>query len=134
MSSETLRSWPYRRSHSDLRIPQASPEASFSHSTGKYANEAGAAGGGEIRILAMTKPNDGGSAFPETFSTFSLEERKLTDVYSAGGMTLRAWYAGLAMQGAISNPYAAKDLKCAEDVAEYSLKAADALIAALNKP
>ncbi len=51
----------------------------------------------------MSTPNDGGSAFPETFSTFDLDERKLKDVYSAGGMTLRDYFAAKAMAAIVSS-------------------------------
>lgn len=36
---------------------------------------------------------DGGSAFPEVFSTFDDARGMLTDVYSSGGMTLRDFFA-----------------------------------------
>lgn len=47
------------------------------------------------------------------------------------GMTLREHYAGLAMQGAITNP--AYEHWTVEQVAELAVRQADALIAALNK-
>ena len=46
------------------------------------------------------------------------------------GITIRAHFAAMAMQGIIGN---AREPVTAEMVAEWSAKAADALIAALNK-
>lgn len=52
------------------------------------------------------------------------------DYDGAEGMTLRQWYAGLAMQGLCSN------VRGGEDVVDHAARAvrqADALIAALNE-
>jgi hypothetical protein len=45
-------------------------------------------------------------------------------------MTLRAWFAGLAMQAIITNPDTTAGI---ESVASYSTKYADALILELEK-
>lgn len=50
------------------------------------------------------------------------------------GITLRQYYAGLAMQGYMAaDPLAANETRTVIQTAEWSVKVADALIAALNK-
>lgn len=47
-------------------------------------------------------PNNGGPAFPEVVTDLDYNEgtqERFPNTYSVGGMTLRQWYAGLAMQG-----------------------------------
>jgi hypothetical protein len=62
----------------------------------------------------MTQPiDDGGTAFPVLFVS--------------GGMTLRDWFAGMAMQGMLAED--ASNYKFAE-LAEGSYEAADAMLAA----
>ncbi len=46
--------------------------------------------------------DDGGSAFPEVFSTYDEGRRHLNDVYSAGGMSLRDYFAAQFMARAQS--------------------------------
>lgn len=52
------------------------------------------------------KINDGGPAFPQVGTNGAAFDRNndqyYSDVYSAGGMTLRQWYAGMALQGIAS--------------------------------
>lgn len=57
---------------------------------------------------------DGGPAFPEVFSTFETERNSLVDVYSAGGMSLRDYFAAKAL------PLAHADYP---NLREYDLKA-----------
>jgi len=66
-------------------------------------------------------------AFPR--SAFSLREEGTllkTELYE--GMTLREWYAGMALQGVfLSNRYGEP-----EDAAEYAFQIADAMISQTN--
>lgn len=66
--------------------------------------------------------NDGGPAFPTDFdmSTFKNANQ---------GMSLRAYFAGLAMQGLMADPNEDGD---SETIARKSIAVADALIAALE--
>ncbi len=49
------------------------------------------------------KINDGGSVFPEVFTDVKGERGDYThDTYSAGGMTLRDYFAAKAMQAALA--------------------------------
>ncbi len=65
------------------------------------------------------KTNDAAFPCPETQD----------NVYQSG-MTLREWFAGLAMQGLMSGPSVQMD---AEEIAKSSVYTADALIDELNK-
>jgi len=54
-----------------------------------------------------TKPNDGGPAFPggPTGGEYRGEDGYVYHQFSPStGMSLRQWYAGMAMQGLLSNP------------------------------
>ena len=70
----------------------------------------------------ITKPNDGGPAFPQGY----LDGPEV----DPSGMSLRAWFAGMAMQGLITNPDTVSEV---EIVAKFSIQYADALIAELEK-
>ena len=84
----------------------------------------------------MAKPNNGGSAFPAYH---------YGDDIIRGGMSLRQWYAGLAMQGLLACsedcPAVATDpdgielerRHYASNVAAASCRYADAMIAELNE-
>lgn len=88
----------------------------------------------------MSKP-DGGSAFPEVFGDFNDARSTLTDIYSAGGMSLRAYIATKAMQGLLSTDQGLLWLKGMPGGNDGSCRAAamlaclhaDALIAELSK-
>lgn len=73
--------------------------------------------------------DDGGQAFPQ-LSTSETWERNdggyATSHESTGGMTLRQWYAGLAMQ-ALINPKG-EALDRIGEVPEYAFMIADAMI------
>lgn len=71
--------------------------------------------------------NDGGPAFPHTHIIGI--NGMLHDTQSIGGMSLRAYFAGLAMQAAIAGRDCAFD---PQKVASTSVIFADALIAALE--
>ena len=81
----------------------------------------------------MTK-SDGGAAFPQ--SAIDNQGRiDYADQMGFGGMTLRQWYAGMAMQGILAHPNALG--KCAqklgesvyESLAPMAFECADAMIA-----
>jgi hypothetical protein len=63
--------------------------------------------------------NDGGRAFPSL------------DAYGPKGMSLRDWFAGMALQGLVSNPDVS--LSILSLVARHSLDIADAMIEARKK-
>lgn len=88
----------------------------------------------------MSKPSardtpDGGSAFPEVFSEFSERDNTLKDVYSVGGMTLRAYAAVKALQGILASPGFLESQRFQGDVAaaaDTAVFAADALLSRLE--
>lgn len=59
---------------------------------------------------------DGGPAFPY-------------DLVTRSGMSLLQWYAGMALQGMVSNPF--YDDKPYSNIAEEALRAADELLISL---
>ena len=69
----------------------------------------------------MSKPDDGGPAFPHSSSPMRGD---LTE----WGMTLRDWFAGQALAGMLDRAYG---IKC-EIIAARSYEMADAMIAARN--
>ena len=77
----------------------------------------------------MTKPHDGGPAFPRCN-----EIHEGID-YGGGGMSLRAWLAGMAITGAFDRS-GEKDYSClqtmAKDIATDACAVADALITELE--
>ena len=74
----------------------------------------------------MSKPNDGGPAFPRSASTD--EHNQPCNMYcDQTGMTLRQYYAGQAIIGAAEGPYDP------EGASAYAVELADALIAELEK-
>ena len=80
----------------------------------------------------MSQPN-GGPAFP-----FSAQVRYTNELGHAGmtdfcGMTLRQWYAGLAMQGMIIRTDAIGMAK-AETLASWAYQQADAMLAQRGQP
>jgi hypothetical protein len=81
-------------------------------------------------------------AFPEIKSkSDDPENQNVTDVFSEGGMTIRQYYAGLAMQGICANPDISREIEKAgltrDQVhvayAAGAVRQADALIAELEK-
>lgn len=89
----------------------------------------------------MTTPNDGGPAFPRNIHWVTDESdgnqpnpgrsySGVTDAYN--GMTLRDWFAGMALQGMMSyNGEAGKDRE--DYYAEISYRHADAMLAERSK-
>lgn len=75
----------------------------------------------EDKVKFMAHPNTGGPAFPRVATIWNDEQ---------DGMSLRAWLAGMAMQGFLCGSLLDRD---PELVALASCKQADALIAELEK-
>jgi len=76
-----------------------------------------------------TEKNNGGPAFPMPGADYHDENGELIGNYSQSGMSLRAWFAGLAMQGmlnGVANPISS-------EIAVKSFDVADAMIARLRK-
>lgn len=83
----------------------------------------------------MSTPNDGGPAFPivETFGSNGVKgrmENGYGGVRSIGGMSLRMWLAGQALNGFISAGY---DCGNPESVAKDCFDFADAIIKEASK-
>lgn len=55
--------------------------------------------------MSNPKP-DGGSAFPEIFTSGPRSGESHADTYSAGGMSLRDYFAGQALAGLLACPRA----------------------------
>lgn len=78
---------------------------------------------------------DGGPAFP-TLTRLLAGEGHIGgsndfDAEVSGGMTLRQWYAGMALQGMMSNPDFSKDTY--KDSATQAFEMADAMLAYLER-
>lgn len=78
--------------------------------------------------------DDSGPAFPEVFSEFSEARNALTAVYSAGGISLRDYFAAAALPGIVTGSFAASPLFGRgwpdgwEDPAAMAYLAADAML------
>lgn len=72
------------------------------------------------------KINDGGSAFPHDDS----KEYKngIRQFYASKGMTLRDWFAGMALQGMFASDRNCWDNESREIIGEMAYAAADAMI------
>jgi len=69
----------------------------------------------------------------DSIHPFKFDTDRHTTVMSTG-LSMREHFAGLAMQGFLSNPNLDRTIAVSvERVSEYSVKAADTLIAELNK-
>lgn len=79
----------------------------------------------------MKMRNDGGQAFP-------CEGGACSGLHADPGMSLRQWYAGLALQGILAGGYGDTvphdDVGGGADAAFFAVQYADALIAELEKP
>ena len=73
----------------------------------------------------MSAPNDGGSAFPFVMPDPS-------NYHTETGMTLRDWFAGMALQGIISSIYCTPQVSFME-CAGRAYCTADAMIAARER-
>lgn len=74
----------------------------------------------------MSTKNDGGSAFPQVHYW---DDGSVT---SKGGMSLRDWFAGQALDGILSGPCSRENVPVSEwlDVPEYAYRIADAMLKA----
>lgn len=73
------------------------------------------------------KIDDGGPAFPLTEGAIDFKNRD----FPMQGMTLRDWFAGLAVSGASADPQTAA--MPARDLADYGYRIADAMLEARKK-
>lgn len=76
----------------------------------------------------MSTTNDGGPAFPQHGWTSSPEV--LERMKNQGGMTLRDWFAGQALNGMLSDPNLSAE---PEEFADYAYRHADAMLKARSK-
>jgi len=81
--------------------------------------------------------NDGGPAFPHMADLVSSDGKGgiNTRQITSGGMSLRDWFAGQAMQGylAAGNDWSWRDSPIEKSVAEESYLLADAMLAARER-
>lgn len=84
---------------------------------------------------------DGGSAFPEICTDLNVHTGK-TETYSYGGMSLRDWFAGMALQGLAANESIARAINAdvkngtsdgKSDYADMAYTIADAMLNKKNK-
>ena len=78
----------------------------------------------------MTSKNDGGPAFPAEYDKHHDFQGK---PYGTAGMSLRDWFAGQALAGLLSSPFARKDVTWGDFTAD-AYDVADAMLAQRNKP
>lgn len=85
----------------------------------------------------MSTPNDGGPAFPVPMWPRQADGQPMSaHDFGLGGMTLRQWYAGQALNGLLSNLFALTDvqrnqypkMRLEEVASTLSFVAADAMI------
>lgn len=81
----------------------------------------------------MNNPNGFKPAFPQQHQEWVNGQQ--IDYYLVPGLTKREYFAAIAMQGLLADPSLAypTDVDIWEKVASYSVKYADALLAALNE-
>jgi hypothetical protein len=77
----------------------------------------------------MSKPNDGGPAFPGRVRVFSADGSFMGE-QPEEGMSLRAWLAGMAMQGMLACP---DQPESRSEMIKAAVINADMLIAELEK-
>jgi len=83
----------------------------------------------------MSTPNDGGPAFPNAQRLFDNDTQSWA-VHSVGGMTLRDWFAGMALQGEVANPSSGlfeADSITFTELAEDCYRMADAMLSARER-
>jgi hypothetical protein len=88
-----------------------------------------------------TNPTD--SAFPEVFTDVKYAKNSqgdnvpICEVYSSGGISKQEYFAAMALQGLLANPFLLKmyfdDLPPSKSISALALQHADTLIAELNK-
>ena len=82
----------------------------------------------------MSAIDDGGSAFPVTAKLMSSEFANIKITETTGGMSLRDWFAGMALQGNLASQSIEvgyyDGIECWKKAASDAYKAADAMLAA----
>lgn len=74
----------------------------------------------------MTTKKDGGPAFARPYAEAKLLHGRDQYFFAQDGMSLRDWFAGMALQGMLSNQYVTK--KSYEEVVTGSYAYADAML------
>ena len=74
-----------------------------------------------------TPKNDGGPAFPHSSQPLDRQGNPIMENHSEWGMSLRDWFAGMALQGALACPASKGEFA---DFASDSYCYADAMLAA----
>ncbi len=78
----------------------------------------------------MTKQNDGGPAFPhDKYQRRTVDGETMWGTFAHGGMTLRDYFAAMAMMGTVNHPEAPQfstAAKMAYEMADEMIKARDA--------
>lgn len=83
----------------------------------------------------MTK-NDGGQAFPSTYQLINAGGEQYQQHLTGGGMTLRDWFAGMALQGWLASwPESQPEMtqESEQKLCEFTYRLADAMIAEREK-
>ena len=76
----------------------------------------------------MSQPTDGGPAFPALKYAAVEAGEEAGDYASEQGMTLRDWFAGMALQGMLACPYDAPWKEDGQKVSQKSYEIADAML------
>lgn len=79
----------------------------------------------------MSKKNDGGPAFPGAYRAYRKNGPAEGEIVAEGGMSLRDWFAGMALMGFLSNT--SRPMTRAPDDAAWCVNWADAMVAELAK-
>lgn len=80
----------------------------------------------------MSATNDGGPAFPVAIMARQADGQPLTGYdFGVGGMSLRDWFAGMALQGYCARPDLEKE--CQQGFALAAYDQADAMLAARER-
>lgn len=79
----------------------------------------------------MSKPIDGGPAFPQRPFKTQAGDLDWPHGWGFGGMSLRDWFAGMALQGVLAEGNC-KD-EAGEGLSGYAYELADAMIARRNQ-
>ena len=83
--------------------------------------------------MMTNKPNTGGAAFPSNMPPmYKVSKDQPTEIVP-DGMTLRDWFAGMALQGMMSGNIVKKDKLLYEKLALYAYEQADEMIAEREK-
>ena len=77
-----------------------------------------------------TTRDDGGSAFPHSSQPLDRQGNPICENHSEWGMSLRDWFAGMALQGIFASDRLAWDQEDWSMTAAFAYQSADAMIAA----